>query len=508
MRVAIRVDAAPHIGSGHLMRCLTLADQLSARDANVHFLVRSPTAAQAALVAVSGHHLHAIPLANSSPPERNAPPHSYWLESSQAADADACGSLLTELQPDWLVVDHYALDFRWERRARGAVGGIVVIDDLADRVHDCDILLDANLHSDAEHRYAGLVPTHCRLLTGPRYALLRPEFAAARARQPRRGDQVKRVLVSVGGVDSGNLSARALQAALQAVPEGHVDVVLGSDAPHRALIADLCARDGRATLHIQTARMAELMLAADLAIGAAGSSTWERMCLGLPTLLLAVAKNQVPGLQSLCEAGLAFGHADAESLDTQTLLTMLQSLVLAPAFRRGLSLRGSELIDGHGTRRVLDAMYPLPIKLRPAQPADCADVHTWRNHPAVRAHSHDPTEIDYEDHCRWFERMLANTSTMLLVGEDATGPVGVVRFDLEDKAATVSIYLVPQRLGSGLGTPLLRAASKWLLHRHPQVQEISAEIRPGNSASTGAFAQAGYMLDHHVYVFRPGGPTP
>ena len=387
MQVAYRVDAAPHIGSGHLMRCLTLADTLKLRGCEAHFLGRPGSGAARALVQARQHRWHDVCAAIEPGFEPGAPPHAAWLGTSQTADATAAAAILAALRPDWLVIDHYALDERWERHARPLVGRILVIDDLADRRHDCDLLLDQNYHTQPERRYEGRVPGHTRCLLGPRHALLRPEFAAARARRRRRDGSIQRLLISLGGADTCDVTTLALDAALQLLPSGSIDVVVGSDYAARQALAERCAAHDHVHLHVQTDRMSELMAAADLAIGAAGSSTWERLCLGLPAINLAIADNQIPGLTSLCAGGLTIGTTDVRTLTAEGLGAMLKTLQLAPTFTAGMGERGAALVDGQGSRRVADAMLPPPVALRSASQTDCEDTYAWRNDPSVRAHS-------------------------------------------------------------------------------------------------------------------------
>ena len=504
MRVAFRVDAAPHIGSGHLMRCLTLADSLRLRGCDTHFLCRPGSEAVRSLVQSGGHHWHDVIPTGESVTESGAPPHAAWLGSSQLADCCAASSTLDALHPEWLVVDHYALDHRWERQARPLVGRILVIDDLADRNHDCDLLLDQNFHIEPERRYEGRVSGTCRRLLGPRHALLRPEFAAARARRRRRDGSVASLLISLGGADLHDITALALDAALRLSPACTINVVVGADYAPRDALSERCATYDRVRLHVQTDRMNELVDGADLAIGAAGASALERLCLGLPTVNLAIADNQVPGLTSLCEAGLTLGLTSRDAITVDSLLTLLQSLRLAPAFNAGMAERGAALVDGQGCRRVANAMLPPIIELRYAGPDDCEDLLIWRNDPSVRANSHHSQAIARADHQRWFDNTLIDPQRALLVGHDESGAVGVARFDLLEAEAKVSVYLVPVRQGQGLGAGLLLAATDWIRRHHPRIGKLVAEIMPGNQASIAVFEQAGYVVDHHVYVARPG----
>ena len=260
-------------------------------------------------------------------------------------------------RPDWLIVDHYGLDADWEKALRPWVGRILVIDDLANRRHDCDLLLDQNYASDATKRYQDLLPAHARPLLGPSYALLRPEYADYRHRRHPRDSSVRRVLVFFGGTDPNNLTGRALQA-LSAPGLTHlsVDLVVGANNAHReTLAAQAAARQGT-RLHPPRPHLADLMVEADLAIGAGGSTTWERCCLGLPSFIVSIAENQRPACTALAADGLIhyLGHRD--QVDEDSLRVAILELAFDPARRDALSIAGAELVDGRGTERVILAM--------------------------------------------------------------------------------------------------------------------------------------------------------
>lgn len=205
------------------------------------------------------------------------------------------------------MVDSYALDHKWEKFLRPHVNKIMVIDDLANRAHDCDLLLDQNYYRDIEHRYDGLLPLTCRKLLGPEYALLRPEFHQAKKNLRKRDGKIRRILVFFGGSDPSNETKKALQAIkLLNRPEIAVDVVVGAGNPHREEIKQICSEMPNTTYYCQVENMAELMAAADLAIGAGGVTTWERLYLELPTIAIAVAENQVETLEALGEAEMVW----------------------------------------------------------------------------------------------------------------------------------------------------------------------------------------------------------
>lgn len=498
MKVAIRADASPAVGSGHIVRCLTLADGLSARGAEVCFVTRDLPAHLAAMLAAHGHAHVALDL---EAPAGAEAPQQAWARNDQLRDAQATRAVLEGFAPDWLVVDHYGLDAQWEGGLRDVATRLLAIDDLG-RAHVCDLLLDANLDPQVPSRYQAEAGRGAVLLLGPSYLLLRPEFAQARERLAPRTGPVRRLLVFLGGMDGGNATGRVL-AAIEKLPAPvpDVDVVVG--AGHSALreIQAFCDSRPGSRCHVQTQEMAQLLAHADLAVGAGGGASWERCCLGVPTLALALADNQAQVLRAAAAAGVVC-LPDGGLPEPGQIAIHLQALLHNAAMRQRMSAAGMALVDGRGTGRVIAAMLGAGIRIRRARQADCESLHAWRNAPAVRQASRDSAAIALEDHRYWFAGVLAAPDRDLLVGEDAQGAVGVVRFDIQDDEAEVSIYLATPRLGQGLGAALLRAAERWLAAQRPEVCHVRAHVLTRNTTSRLLFEQTGYLAASHIYCKR------
>jgi len=314
MHVAFRTDASLDIGTGHVMRCLTLADALRQRGAQCHFICREHRGNLVSRIAGQGFAVSVLPAAEPSSsslsPSASAPAHASWLGGDWRDDACGTADVLAKFHANWLVVDHYALDRQWEASLTRRFENLLVIDDLADRPHTCDVLLDPNLGREAIE-YAGLVPSDCMILVGPDYALLRPEFAALReySLHRRRGlGQVRHVVVTMGGVDSPNATGTVLGSlAWSALPRDcRVTVILGERAPWlREVRAAASALPWPVEVRVNVTDMARVMADSDLAIGAAGSTAWERCCLGLPSILVSLAANQELIARSLDAQGAA-----------------------------------------------------------------------------------------------------------------------------------------------------------------------------------------------------------
>jgi len=494
LNIAFRVDAGVQIGTGHLMRCLALADTLAQRGAQTVFLARDLPAYLAQWVQARGHAVRQLPLHPDEPCDSGLA-HSAWLRASQDSDAADTLEALAGCSWDWLVVDHYALDVRWERLLRPAARHMLVVDDLADRQHACDLLLDQNFYADLHTRYQGKVPEACQLLLGPRFALLRDEFRqqAATAR-PRRGD-VRRVLVFFGGIDEHNYTGMALEVLTDlALPGIHVDVVIGEKHPNRAAIEAQCKSHGYAC-HVQTPTMAELMASADLAIGAGGIACWERCCVGLPGLALSTANNQTQQLEDAAGQGLLYSIGAVDNL-AEALKLHLQALIGNRALRQLLSINGMAAVDGAGRLRIAEHMGCTGMSIRVAEPRDAAALHRWRNHPGIRAVSNNCDEIAWADHSRWLDGVLADPQRHLLIGEIEGQPVGVVRFDVQADEAEVSIYKVPDAALPCRGADLLRCAQDWLAAQRPDVTTVHADVKGDNMRSIALFKAAGYDVEH------------
>jgi UDP-2,4-diacetamido-2,4,6-trideoxy-beta-L-altropyranose hydrolase len=498
MNIAFRVDASGKIGTGHLVRCLTLADALKARGASTRFVCRQIPDFLAGLVTQRGHEL-AMLKSSPRPFPEDILAHSQWLETSQQQDAEDTKRALAVATWDWVVVDHYSLDFRWESALRGIASQVMVIDDLADRRHDCDVLLDQNYYCDQDARYFGKVSDSCQLLLGPRYALLREEFARLREKVRPRTGAVKRVLVFLGGVDADNYTGLVLAALadLKNFVLG-IDVVIGPQHPARHEIEARCGDQGY-SCHIQTPDIAELMAQADLAVGAGGTATWERCCLGLPTLTLCIAENQKKLIEDSARSGLLCAPAPEGDLRSGMSLHF-RALLENPGYRELISRAGMAAVDGRGVSRVLRRMGCCTVEMRLAGVADSQALYEWRNHPSVRAVSRSTASIPFESHERWFNGVLRDEKRALLIGYLDNRPVGVVRFDMAGDCAEISIYLVPGLSERGMGVELLGSAERWLSDNRSDVKQIRAEVLGDNAPSHGLFNAGGYTKDSTCYL--------
>lgn len=359
MNIVFRTDASLQIGTGHVMRSLTLADSLRAAGAKCHFICRKQQGNLIAQIHQHGFTVSILPpateaLITSELAVEAQSNYAAWLGVDWSTDAAQTKASIGTTAVDWLIVDHYSIDARWEKTLRPLCRKLMVIDDLADRPHDCDLLLDQNLGRDVAH-YSPLVPEGCTILAGTKYALLRPEFAALRddSLRRRKTPRLKHLLITMGGVDQADATGKVLEALKDCpLPDYmHITVVMGPHAPWLDRVQTLAKQMPQpTTVKINVNNMAQLMADSDLAIGAAGGSSWERCCLGLPTLIVVLAENQRSGAMALEQSGsvMLFDSVDAIPRNLRSML----SLLITTDSLNQLSKKSCLVTDGQGVSRL------------------------------------------------------------------------------------------------------------------------------------------------------------
>ena len=465
----ICADASPEIGMGHVMRTLALAQAWRAAHGRAVF----STAAPAPLLA-------RLRSEGFEVAERNAPVRSAaeWLPV-----AAACA-------PDWIVLDGYAFDVDFSCALRCAGYRVLQVDDyLHQPAYEADILLNTCFGVEPE-RYA--INPDARLLLGPRYALLRQDFAARRPPPRDFSGSPLRVLVTMGGADPGNVTLAVLRSlAGLRLPDVRISVLMGPVNPHREVVRKFLESAPLAAMWLENVSdMAKTLFEdTDFVVSSASSTCFEIAYAGLPFAAIQTADNQRLMAEALERSGAAI------------VLPAREPEVWAQRLRQVLGDRSrlrqmaaqTAFEDGQGARRVASEMKSRLIRLRPAAPADRDDLFAWRNHPSVRKYSRDAGEIPYAAHCRWFARALDDAARHVLVAEVGKRALGVLRFD-EDRAgqtAEISIYLTPDMQGQGWGDALLLAGIDWC-RAHLELRGLTAEILPGNERSATIFARAGF----------------
>lgn len=514
-----RADASPIIGSGHIMRCLSLANALKATGVDCVFISRHITQNLTQLLKTSGHDTLKI---DAPSPIKSGPPqgeYAKWLGTTQEADARDVINVIKSGNYrnsafDLIICDHYALGEDWEQPVSKALNApVAAIDDLSNRKHASQWLIDTTFDKTAAD-YAGLVSPDCTMLIGSQYALLRPEFLRRRAEALRARDKahedntsVNNILISMGGMDNDNVSCWVLSAIKSSGRKDFtVDVLLGASAPHiqevRAFAKTLSFP---VTVHIGVSDVTPLLVNADLCIGAAGSSTWERCCLGLPTINIVIADNQKTIAKTLADTGsiLDAGIFDdirnnTKDFNNNVLLPCLNDAGL----RHSMSLSCRVICDGRGIGRIVRSVSVRTVKhakrvaLREAGVADIRMVYDWQALPQTRRYANNTDIPSFESHTAWIQNKLTDEQCMFYIIEYDANPAGSVRLDINraaalssgPPAATISIFISPKFFGNGIAS----AALDIIANLHREI-EINAQVHEDNVASLKLFARANYV---------------
>ncbi|MGX9728043.1 MAG: UDP-2,4-diacetamido-2,4,6-trideoxy-beta-L-altropyranose hydrolase [Candidatus Electronema sp. VV] len=499
MFLIFRVDASLQIGSGHVIRCLALADMLKQEGVNCTFICREHEGNLLALIQHNGHKTVALPSSTTNiNPSVTSSRQDYltWLGTTPEEDArqtiDALQSLALD-NPAWLIVDHYALDSEWESALRPYCQKIMVIDDLADRQHDCDLLLDQTFGRD-ERDYQPLVPEHCTILTGSYYALLRPEFVEWReySLQRRQEPQLKQLLITLGGVDKDNVTGKVLAALHDSdlSSDCHITIVVGKHAPWLDAVRTQAQQLPWSTeFKVDVSNMAELMAKSDLCIGTAGSTTWERCCLGLPSIMLVLAENQRKIANELRQKKITYiiDHPKENLLTFNTVLTTIANEL------DFINKQSSLICDGLGANRIKNHLFNYSF-IRRLSINDLTLVRQWRNHPDVRSYMFNQKVISAIEHQRWFIDKSKDSSQYLLIFENHGKRQGFLSFSVKENIkADWGFYKSPDaERGTGkiLGKLGLDYAFKKI-----GIKQITAQVIDFNLNSLRLHEQLGFLKD-------------
>ncbi len=477
--VTFRAEASPVIGGGHVMRCLTLADRLRDDGWDTSFCCSPETRITIPLLENSGHRVVESPVCENS-------------------------------ATDWLVIDHYGLGIEYEKSCRSQAKQIMVFDDLPTRLHDCDILIDQNMGRVPED-YRRLVPDTAIVATGTAYALLRPQFADARAgglSQIHSKGNPLRLLIAMGFTDPDNATGFILDALTESSAEITVDIVLGSNAPH---LKDLRKRVANlpfvAAVRTDVTDMAGLLVETDLVIGAAGSSAWERCCLGIPALVVILAENQRQVADALDKQKIAINLGPLHNLKAKEAAQKIHRALESPEQLASLARNAARVCDGLGAGRVSLLLDPErakdgnPVQLRPARREDADILLVWQSLPETRRYSRNSGAPTRDEHCAWYASKLADTSLYFHIIEHHGEPAGTLRLEKKNNTPDtfeVNILIAPNKYSLGIAKAALLAASR--LHTY---MTMVAEVLPDNAASHALFKKAGFLHEGGLYTRQP-----
>jgi len=494
--VVIRVDASTNIGVGHSARCFALAESLSRQGARVHFVCREIPENYQERFRRNNHPLHMI----------NA---DHNLSGEE--DALATKNILLKLgKIDFLVIDHYGLGQSWEKDLRSFVSKIMVIDDLANREHDCDVLLDQALGREKQD-YQAYVPEHCLLLVGPAYALLSSQYTDARfaALSKRKNkNSVKNILVSMGGADPNNVTEFIIDA-LESIDEDlNISVVIGPHMKNQAAFEDKTKNYPHSIRFVSDVdNLSELIAEADLAIGAGGVSSFERCCLGLPTIMIVVAENQLQNANTLAEVGAVNYLGLWHQITSTQLQTALKKYLQQPALSQAMTKSAANLCDAYGADRCAAEFFTYAanndavIRLRPVCREDADIMLQWQTHPSTRKYARTPKSPKNAEHIQWLAEHIDSPDSIfniILFNEISVGVLRLDRIEQENNAFEVSIVISPDYRRQGIAASALKLCRN-IFHN----LEFHAEVHTDNKASHELFIAADYYQAGMGYVSKP-----
>ena len=485
--ILFRADASPKIGAGHVARCLALANVLANLECECVFAIGPETL-------------------NTAPALQRA---GYEMLIADGDEEDTARALAQRFRDrvDWVVIDHYGIDAAAEKHYRPLARRLMVIDDLADRPHDCDLLLDQGPGRIADD-YAGLVPAGTQVLAGAVFALLDPAYGYHRDNQsPATSDKPSGIYVSFGATDPSKHTRRGLDALDASRVSAGINVVLGAAAPHREEIGERLEKMTTETkLHIDTSETIALLTNSFMALGAGGVSALERCCCGVPSLVAVTADNQRAAAEGLSK----FGAAQLVDLtDPQSSATDIRAFIADIDRRKQMSRAAQRLCDGRGARRAAMILAPEkstngdPVYLRPATPADEALILEWQKFPGARRFARNPDVPDKATHAAWMQATLEDPEILLNVIECNGHAAGVLRLDRrphrdELAAFEVSLLVAQDHYRTGIGKAALALARRLV-----PGAVLLADIHPENVASLALFQGAGYMPDSEGFACLP-----
>jgi len=494
-RVIIRADASQKIGFGHIMRCLALAEELRDKGSEVIFITRDHQGNLGEYIQSNNFKVYMLPTPSKSDLQQCFNEYEKLIGVKQEKDAEETIQVIKNQTVDWLIVDHYSIDQIWEKNLRPYTKKIMVIDDLANRKHDCDLLLDQNYIHD-ESRYDKLTSDNTTKLLGPKYALLRKIFMKYHKIKKQQKKELNRVFVFFGGSDLNNLTTTTLKVLEKAdLQYLFIEVVIGATNLHQEEIKEYVSSNPRVKLHVQTDNIAEIMSNADISIGAGGSNTWERMVVGLPCLVVTTAENQVSFTRELHKDGYINWLGTSHKINQQIIHDALLDAVNDMQKMHEQSKKGKQLVKGNGAGIVRDLLMFGPnqstLTIRRATQSDCECYWFWVNDTTVRESAINQNVIEWREHQLWFEKKLHCANSTLLVVESEFGPIGQVRFDRTDKSYSVDYSIDKLFRGYGLGRKILLEAIEYLKKEH--AFNIRGLVRSCNLPSKKVFESLGFI---------------
>lgn len=494
MKVYFRVDASEHIGSGHVMRCLSLAETFKKHSYDVVFVMRPQPGDLCEYCEKRGFSVERLPRPLEWMVPQNSADYQAWLQVPMLKDA--VDFLSVASGADLVVIDHYGINADWEACVKShLLCKLIAIDDLV-REHNADMIIDQTVGRTAVEYHTTSSGSH--VLAGSNYALLKEQFSnfhpVALAKEIDTHDH--RLLLTMGGIDKPNATLKVLSALSLRETSIPTTVLLGDKTPHFESVVSFCEKHNDWVTHIPFCEdMAALMLEHTIAIGAPGSTSWERACIGLPCIVVPLAENQLQICHNLVKKNAAISLSMDEI--QESLNAKLDELLIDFEALRANSL---SLCDGKGCARVVAAINSLVrhgVVLKHATNEDIRQVYEWQCLDETRRYSLNPKIPTWEEHKRWMKNKLKSQKDFFYIVCYDAQQVGVVRLDnVSSSSFVISIFIAPKYHGNGIAKRAL-ASIDWL---HPSI-EVSATVLKENIASQALFKAAGYrQVDEELFI--------
>ena len=481
MKIIFRVDASGEVGFGHLSRCINLAEVLRSRGNEVSFVCRDDEAKSFRALEDRLFATLLLPMLAVGEPV------------NQQEDAQQTIQALLGERPEWLIVDTYTLDKVWEHLMRPHVAKIAVIEDLFGREHDCDLLIDQNYSERSAASFEKFVSKTCELLLGPRFALIGDQFRKLRELKSKPAPELKRIFIFCGGSDPQNLTQQVIdEISCSELGNIVVDVVVG--AQDKTFDREAALKlNANIKIHEASGEFARIMSIADLAIGAGGTTSWERLCLGVPSIVVSIAENQNSACESLGRDGLIDYLGAQSSLKSGALRDAVVKAKTNYASLFDQIERGQILVDGRGCERVAEVMCPSDeseLAVRLAKSNDCVEFFNWANDPVVREQSLSTSTIQWLDHKKWFSEKISSNTCEMYVMETSGLPVGQVRFEKSGDLAEISYSLDKIVRSRRWASVTLEMAMKMFGQKCSST--LRARVKRSNAKSSAVFMQLGF----------------
>lgn len=482
MKITIRVDADTKIGTGHVMRCIALAQAWQDQGGEVTFISHCESAALKDRIRREGFSFIVL---DKVCPDSSDFTNTLSILKSESAD-----------RGNWLVLDGYHFTPEYQKSMREEGIRLLVIDDMNHLPHyHADILLNQNIHAP-DLKY------HCdadtTLLLGTRYVLLRREFLKYRDFKRQISERAKNILVTLGGADPDNVTLKVIEALkLLNEPDISVRIIIGPANPHQETLRKaIVSVDFKAELLINPPNMPELMTWADIAISAGGSTCWEMVFMGVPNIAMTLARNQKAVADSIAKTGVALNLGWHNIVEPGLITKTLYDIILSGNRRADMAQKGRAAIDGGGGSRLIKEINAVSISIRKVIESDCELIWEWANNPAVRSSAFSSDFIPIEEHEKWFYSKVKNQECFLFIGCNGNNqPIGQIRFDMvRTGEVEVDVSIDKAWRGKGYGVQLIKQGILELLKRS-NANIVHSHVKSNNHTSQSVFLQAGFLFN-------------